>query len=102
MFTFLHKKYQHWYYRRYFKKLNVAYSPTWIFHGKPLIKTAKNSLLKIGKNFVAVSDMRFNSIGVFQPVIIKLSPNATIKIGDDVGMSGCSITAANHICERVN
>jgi len=89
--------YQQWFYQRYFRKLNVQYSTSWTFHGKPLIKCPEDATLAIGKNFVAVSDMRFNSIGVFQPVIINLAPTATIEIGNDVGMSGCSITARDKI-----
>jgi acetyltransferase-like isoleucine patch superfamily enzyme len=89
--------YQQWFYRRYFNQFNVTYSASWIFHGKPFIKCPAGATLKVGKRLVAVSDMRFNSIGVFQPVIINIVPNATIEIGDDVGMSGCSITAREKV-----
>ena len=97
MFKILKKIYQQWVYKRYFKQFNVTYSDSWTFHGKPFIKCPEDGTLKIGKNLVAVSDMRFNSIGVFQPVVINIAPNATIEIGDDVGMSGCSITAREKV-----
>jgi len=48
----------------------------------------------IGERFSARSKSKGNSIGVFQPVILTAwGPESVIKIGDDVGMSGCSITA---------
>jgi acetyltransferase-like isoleucine patch superfamily enzyme len=54
--------------------------------------------IEIGKNFVAVSSHKHNSIGLIQPVVIKtLSKDATIIIGDDVGISGCTISAAGKI-----
>ena len=97
MFKKIKAIYHVWSYKRYFSKFNIRYSASWTFHGKPLIKCPEDATLKIGKNLVAVSDMHFNSIGVFQPVIICVGSEATIEIGDDVGMSGCSITAREKV-----
>lgn len=54
--------------------------------------------LTIGKNWTACSNPRYNSLGVFQKVTIKaVLPSATIVIGDDVGMSGVSISCFRRI-----
>jgi acetyltransferase-like isoleucine patch superfamily enzyme len=45
-----------------------------------------------------VSSWRENSLGVFQPVILKtVRPGAILEIGDDVGISGASISASESI-----
>jgi len=45
-----------------------------------------------------VSKIPYNSIGVFQPVLINaFGKGSVIEIGDDVGISGCSITAHRRI-----
>ena len=42
--------------------------------------------------------MRGNSLGVFQPVILKVvRPTARLDFGDDVGISGASISASESI-----
>ncbi len=71
----------------------------WRFWGLPLIQIAgRGSTICIGQKFVACSDSRHNALGVFQPVIIKtVNHGAKVVIGDDVGMSGCTISAATSI-----
>ncbi|EKV00165.1 hypothetical protein Lepto7375DRAFT_2263 [Leptolyngbya sp. PCC 7375] len=57
-----------------------------------------NSKIEIGKRFYAVSKMSWNSLGVFQPVFIHtFGIGSQIIIGDDVGISGCTITALEKI-----
>jgi acetyltransferase-like isoleucine patch superfamily enzyme len=52
----------------------------------------------IGKRFSARSKSKGNSIGVFQPVMITAwGPESLVEIGDDVGISGCSITALQRV-----
>jgi acetyltransferase-like isoleucine patch superfamily enzyme len=56
------------------------------------------SSIVIGRQWVACSDPKHNSLGVFQLVILKtVGHGAKIVIGDDVGMSGCTITAATSV-----
>lgn len=70
------------------------WNKSWRFHGLPLIQKYKNSKIEIGKKFVACSDPKNNSIGVFQKVILKTcSANAVIKIGNYVGVSGATISS---------
>jgi acetyltransferase-like isoleucine patch superfamily enzyme/glycosyltransferase involved in cell wall biosynthesis len=70
----------------------------WQLKGFPQLRARGGGKIKIGERFTAHSRSKGNSIGVFQPVIITAWGRlAEITIGDDVGLSGCSITAANRI-----
>ena len=72
--------------------------PTWRFYGAPLISKHSKATIKIGSSWIACSDPKFNSLGVFQKVTIKaIRPNSKIKIGNNVGMSGVSISCLNQI-----
>jgi len=75
-----------------------AWSPTWKLYKLPIIKINKKANLKIGTNLILCSDPKKNSIGVFQKVTIKaVIPKAEIIIGDNVGMSGVSISCFSKI-----
>jgi acetyltransferase-like isoleucine patch superfamily enzyme len=70
----------------------------WTLRGWPQFRKQPGGKIIIGKRFYAVSQMYWNSIGVFQPVLIHaFGINSTIEIGDDVGVSGCTITALKEI-----
>ena len=70
----------------------------WKFYGRPIITKTRDAHINIGARFVAVSKSRYNTLGVFQPVILKaFGKGSQIIIGDDVGMSGCSISAMKSI-----
>lgn len=72
-----------------------TYKSSWRFWGLPLFSMHKGSAIVVGDNFVACGVASRNSIGVNQKVIIKTtSANASIFIGDNVGVSGCSISSA--------
>ncbi len=73
---------------------------SWELHGMPLIRVqGRGARILIGKRLRAHSTSTYNSIGVSQRVILTAwGDGARLTIGDDVGMSGCSITA----CERVS
>jgi len=71
---------------------------TWVFHGVPRVQLRDRGSIRIGRHFTANSHWRFNSLGIFQPVTLKtVRPNATITIGDRVGVSGTTISAADRI-----
>ena len=78
-----------------FCMINIGYwHKSWRFHSLPLIQKYKNSTIKIGANFVACSNPKNNTIGIFQKVIIKTNtPHATIQIGNHVGISGATISS---------
>ena len=77
----------------------VRWQPGVRFYGRPFFRTkGAGSKIAIGKRFIARSVSGGNSIGVCQPVIITAwGENASVSIGDDVKISGCSITAQNII-----
>ena len=77
----------------------LKYDASWRFRGLPWIKRAgKDSKISIGRNFVANSRIRFNSFGIIQRVVIRtVRDGAKIAIGDDVGVSGCTISASDAI-----
>lgn len=82
-----------------FCMINIGYwHKSWRFHSLPLIQKYKKSTIKIGANFVACSNPKNNTIGVFQKVIIKTNtPHANIQIGSHVGISGATISSDSAI-----
>jgi len=78
-------------------KLKI-WDSSWRFWGLPIIQKNKKANIKIGEKFVACSSPYKNSIGVFQKVIIKaLAPGAKIIIGNNVGISGATISGSDII-----
>ena len=79
-----------------FCKLKLGtWDKTWRFHDLPLIQKSKGSKIEIGKKFVACSNPKNNTIGVFQKVILKTTcPFASISIGNHVGVSGATISSS--------
>ncbi|MGN0854429.1 MAG: acyltransferase [Kiritimatiellia bacterium] len=84
--------------------LPVRYRGSWLLRGRPLIIKRRQSTITIGKRWTACSLPKYNSIGVIQRVFIRTCEHdAMVRIGDDVGMSGCtisahkSITIGNHV-----
>jgi acetyltransferase-like isoleucine patch superfamily enzyme len=87
-----------WFYYLYCKYHGFPWDDTWVFHGLPILHRSNGSIIKIGKNLVLTSNPKSNSWGIIQPVIIRTSAvTAGIIIGDNVGLSGCTITARNRI-----
>ena len=81
-------------FRIYCYSKGIRWRNDWVFRGLPLLRQKKKGQIQIGSRLFAVSKSTYNSIGVIQPVVISVgSPDAQIIIGDDVGMSGCSISA---------
>ena len=75
-------------------KLGV-YNKTWRFHSLPIVQRHSNSKIELGNKFVACSNPKNNTIGVFQKVMLKTtSPGAIIKIGNNVGISGATISSS--------
>ena len=78
--------------------LPVRVDPTWTLNGRPIIIRCAKSTIRIGGYFKACSRSQGNSIGVLAPVYIRtLSETAQILIGDNVGVSGCSISARESV-----
>lgn len=73
-----------------------SWDSSWRFRGLPIIQKHRNAKINIKKKFLACSNPKQNSIGVFQKVTIKaLAPDANISIGYNVGVSGATISGKN-------
>lgn len=77
----------------------VPWHRDWRLSGKPLFRVCgEGSRIIIGDRFTALSTSKNNSIGVFQPVILTAwGSGSVLEIGDDVGLSGCSILAVKEV-----
>ncbi len=68
------------------------------FYGMPIVGMTKGSSIRIGDRVVLCSDSRFTDLGVNHPVVLRtLRSNAQIVIGDDTGISGGSLCAADFV-----
>lgn len=76
---------------------HLPYRPDWDLRGFPVAVVATGATLRIGRRWKAVSRLTANSMGVTQPVYLNVGPHASVDIGDDVGMSGCTIAARQRI-----
>jgi acetyltransferase-like isoleucine patch superfamily enzyme len=79
-----------------YSHMNIGfYRKSWRFWGLPILSKHKDSIIEIGENFIACSQVSRNSIGVNQKVIIKtVAKNAEIIIGNNVGISGATISCS--------
>lgn len=76
----------------------LPWHPSWRLYGLPRIQTLTRGSIRIGTHFSANSHWRYNTIGSFQPVTLKtVTYEATITIGRNVGISSCTISAAERI-----
>ena len=77
----------------------LQWYPDWRLRGLPYISVkGPGSVLKIGRTFTAGSDNKRHVMGIFQRVTIKVRGHDTkMVIGDSVGISGCTISAATSI-----
>jgi acetyltransferase-like isoleucine patch superfamily enzyme len=72
--------------------------PSTRIFGWPIIDLYAGSTIQVGERLWLISKPRYNAVGVAHPCILRtLSPGARISIGDDVGLSGCTICAAERI-----
>ena len=68
------------------------------FVGQPSFRRAAGASIVIGDRFVGVSTSRRQVIGVSHELVLRaVAHGATIRIGDDCGMSGASVVAARSI-----
>jgi len=66
--------------------------------GLPIIRFSRGSKVQIGDDLVLISASFFSEPGVNHPVILRtLSENATLTIGDHVGISGGGICVAKAV-----
>ncbi|MDZ4180166.1 MAG: DapH/DapD/GlmU-related protein [Coriobacteriia bacterium] len=67
-------------------------------YGWPLIRAVPGSTITVGDRAVLISDAEFAAWGLNHPCHIRtVASRACIQIGDDVGMSGVTITCAERV-----
>lgn len=75
-------------------KENIKLGKEFIAYGLPIIEIAKGSKITIGERVVFCSLSKNTALGVSKPIIIRtMNSNATVEIGNDVGLSGTTICA---------
>jgi acetyltransferase-like isoleucine patch superfamily enzyme len=66
--------------------------------GMPLVTCAAGSSIVLGRRVALCSSARWNPVGVNHPVILRtLFADATLVIGDDCGLSGATLCAAQSV-----
>ena len=97
LYRFGYKKITEFLGRIYLFANKVEYKrPIYLF-GIPIIAISKGGVLNIGKNFVMVNSAISNLIGRTQKCSFYIGENATLKIGDNVGMSATSIVCMQKV-----
>ncbi len=73
----------------------VDSSSTASFAGMPIISLFPESRIKIGERVSLCSNSAYTALGVNHAIVLRtLRPNSVIEIGDDTGISGATICAA--------
>lgn len=76
----------------------VDSSPTANFAGMPIISLVPGSRISIGSRVSLCSNSSYTALGVNHAVVLRtLRPGAVIEIGEDTGISGASICAAEYV-----
>ena len=76
----------------------VKYGKGLILKGTPVIFNKKGARMSIGDKCVIKSSFLSNLVGLYQrTIIVTRCPEAEIKIGNNVGISGATIYARNSI-----
>jgi acetyltransferase-like isoleucine patch superfamily enzyme len=82
-------------YVRTLRRRGIAVSSQTRLIGRPLVQLAAHSSISIGARARIISTSRRTALGVNHATVLRtLLPNASISIGEDVGISGGSICAA--------
>lgn len=68
------------------------------FYGLPIVRRAPGSVIELGERVVLCSDSRYTALGLEHPVVLRtLNPTARLVIGNDCGISGGTVCAAEEI-----
>lgn len=66
--------------------------------GWPVVSFTSGSHVSFGSNLTLISDSHFSEPGVNHPCVLRtLQAGANLRVGDNVGMSGCTICAAESV-----
>ena len=76
----------------------VRFGGQCVFLGRPIVSLAPHSLLTLGDNVTVASGVRCNTLGCFQPSVLRtLLPGSKLVLSDEVGLSGTVMCAASSI-----
>lgn len=80
------------------KLTKIQYGKDLLLKGVPVIFNKKGATLKIGNNVTVKSSFLSNLVGLYsRTIIVTRTSEATIEIGDNVGISGATIYARKGI-----
>jgi len=86
------------FYKIFLKLMKVKYRKGLLLKGVPVIFNKKGANMELGENVVVKSSFLSNLVGLYQrTIIVTRTPEAVIKIGKNVGISGATIYARNRI-----
>ena len=76
----------------------IPWGKGWRFYGAPIVQKHRRSVMKFGNGLQLRSSVRSTPLGPYHPVILStLNEGALLKIGDNFGMNGGVICAAEKI-----
>lgn len=82
----------------FMKMTKIRYGKGMLLKGMPIIFNKKGASLTIGDHCVIKSSFLSNLVGLYsRTIIVTRTENASIRIGDYVGISGTTIYARNQI-----
>ena len=93
----------------YCHRSGISYDTTWEIIGRFYVKrrpwwynlrhpNAPKSTIEIGTHFKCNNKLTSNSIGIIQPTVFNVTiPGSSIRIGDNVGISGSTLNASTSI-----
>lgn len=86
------------FYKILMKGMKIKYKKGLLLKGIPVIFNKKGATMEFGENVVVKSSFLSNLVGLYQrTIIVTRTPEAVIRIGDNVGISGATIYARNRI-----
>lgn len=78
----------------FFSLQGVESHSSWRIWGLPILQLHQRGGFQAGRNLILCSRSQDNSLGVIQPVVIKtVTANARIAVGENVGISGSTLSA---------
>lgn len=86
------------FYKILMKCMKIKYGKGLLLKGVPVIFNKKGAVMELGENIVVKSSFLSNLVGLYQrTIIVTRTPEAVIRIGDNVGISGATIYARKEI-----
>lgn len=80
------------------KLMKIEYGKALLLHGVPVIFNKSGAKITIGDNVTIKSSFLSNLVGLYQrTIIVTRTPQAEIRIGNNVGISGATIYARKSI-----